>query len=124
MQIGVGSAKLEVVERKRRGRKLLVASLGVAAVSYVACGSSNKDTVANLVAPPADAAADTQSFDVVANLVAPPTDGQVTGLDVVANLMAPIEDASDGDAADAARDVAVALDVVANLIAPPDDAGD
>ena len=68
--------------RKRTGRKLLVATLGVAAVSYVACG----DGVANLMAPPqdagtdgaADTAADTTSntdtfspLDLVANLIAP-----------------------------------------------------
>jgi hypothetical protein len=67
------------------GRKLLVATLGVGAVSYVACGGS----VANLMAPPqqdggVDSAADTASdgtsdsrrdtfspLDLVANIVAP-----------------------------------------------------
>ena len=65
--------------RKRTGRKLLVATLGVAAVSYVACTSS----VANLMAPPQDGGADTAAdtsadstrdtfpLDLVANLVAP-----------------------------------------------------
>ena len=32
-----------VIERKRHGRKLLIASIGVAAVSYVACGGSTTD---------------------------------------------------------------------------------
>jgi hypothetical protein len=36
---------------KRGGRKLLIASLGVAAVSYVGCGDDNP-TAGNLVAPP------------------------------------------------------------------------
>src|SRR5262245_66662889 len=31
-----------MTERKRHGRKLLIASLGVAAVSYVACGGSTE----------------------------------------------------------------------------------
>jgi hypothetical protein len=92
--------------RKRRGRKLLVASLGVAAVSYVGCGD-NDSTVANLVAPPGvggtmmqgkDASNDMGSLlDVVANLVAPPGDSAVDARgprdgsfrDVVANLVAP-----------------------------------
>jgi hypothetical protein len=90
--------------RKRRGRKLLVASLGVAAVSYVGCGDNdNNPTVANLVAPPpgmdsGDAKDDMGSLlDVVANLVAPPRDSAVDARgprdgsfrDVVANLVAP-----------------------------------
>jgi hypothetical protein len=74
---------------KRPGRKLLVASIGVAAVSYVACGSGS--TVANLMAPPEndgggggsnDAGTDTPprpdappiNWDVVANLAPPPHD--------------------------------------------------
>ena len=63
--------------RKRTGRKLLVATLGVAAVSYVACGDG---VIANLMAPPQDAGADTTAdsttdtfspLDLVANLIAP-----------------------------------------------------
>src|SRR4051795_1022383 len=38
-----------MIERKRHGRKLLIASLGVAAINYVACGA-----VANLMPTPAD----------------------------------------------------------------------
>ena len=76
---------------KRHGRKLLVASIGVAAVSYAACESS---TVANLMPPTtttgsggsggaqSDANADSNSkdgnppinWDVVANLMPPPHD--------------------------------------------------
>ncbi len=33
-----------MAERKRHGRKLLIASIGVAAVSYVACGGDTNDT--------------------------------------------------------------------------------
>jgi len=91
--------------RKRRGRKLLVASLGIAAVSYVGCGDD--DTAGNLVAPSGaggtgmevkDASNDKGSLlDVVANLVAPPGDSAVdvrgprdgSFRDVVANLVAP-----------------------------------
>ena len=101
--------------RKRRGRKLLIATLGVAAVSYVGCGDDDRNpTVANLVAPPDSGgsagsggasgsggssgmgAKDGSPLDVVANLVAPPDvttdvrsprDGSVR--DVVANLVAP-----------------------------------
>ncbi len=89
------------VPRRRLGRKLLVASIGVASVSYVACGSSdisngtgdggvNKDAtdehvVGNLAGPadgnfvdrtppPEDAPVD----QLVANLVPPPSD---SGLD-------------------------------------------
>jgi hypothetical protein len=58
----------------------LVASLGVAAVSYVACGSS---PVANLMPAPdagMDAPADT-AMDAVQDHVSP--------LDLVANIVAP-----------------------------------
>jgi hypothetical protein len=75
---------------RKGGRKLLVASLGVGAVSYVACGGGNPSPVANLAPPPPqhdastehapDAPADTtvvgqsdvgSPFEFVANLVAP-----------------------------------------------------
>ena len=96
-------------ERGRRGRKLLVASLGVAAVSYVACGG-NSETSGNLVPPP-DAGKDQVASDVVANLVAPIDAAQdvqqdvvqeTSVLDVVANLVAPV-DATD-DVQDAGTD--------------------
>ena len=82
--------------RKRRGRKLLIATLGVAAVSYVGCGSDNDNppTAGNLMPPPDSGmdAKDGSTLDVVANLVAPPDvretrDGSFR--DVVANLVAP-----------------------------------
>jgi hypothetical protein len=72
---------------KRHGRKLLVASVGVAAVSYVAAGGcGGSEVVANLmVGPREDAGVDDATdapkdnnppfnWDVVANLVAPPRD--------------------------------------------------
>ena len=69
--------------RRRKARKLLVASIGVAAVSYGACSGdgTDNDTVANLIAPPEDAGVEASkdgandapvTLDVVANLIAPP----------------------------------------------------
>jgi hypothetical protein len=87
------------------GRKLLVASIGVATVSYVACSNgdntqntgdagkdSGKDTAGQVDAP-----MDNQAMDApVANLVAPPppdANGDTTDSEVfdapVANLVAP-----------------------------------
>lgn len=61
-------------------KKLLVASIGVATVSYVAC--SNTETYGNLVAPPGSDAASDAPADAISdvffgaetsgNLVAPP----------------------------------------------------
>lgn len=93
---------------KRHARKILVASLGVAAVSYVQCGGESGTSGTNK-----DAGA-----DQVGNLVAPDTgtpdvpEDNTSQLDVVANLVAP----------DAEDDGMIDLDVVANLVAP--DAGD
>lgn len=107
--------------RIRHGRKLLVASLGVAAVSYVACGGNTTSTSGNLM-PPEAGADHPQQFDVVGNLVAPgdAAKDHVSALDVVANLVAPPVDASDaGKAGDAQQEFSV-FDVVANLAIPPD----
>jgi hypothetical protein len=83
---------------RKGGRKLLVASLGVAAVSYVACGEG---TVANLLAPPLDGGVDAQSdvagdappdirMDaIIANLLPPPD--AFSPFDLVANLVAPVQ---------------------------------
>jgi Na+/H+-dicarboxylate symporter len=68
--------------RKRTGRKLLVATLGVAAVSYVACGGTS---VANLMPPPQDAGADTAA-DTAADTSSSDT---FSPLDLVANIVAP-----------------------------------
>jgi hypothetical protein len=70
--------------RKRTGRKLLVATLGVAAVSYVACGG----TVANLMAPPQDGGADAAD-DTAADTAADTARDTSWPLDLVANLVAP-----------------------------------
>src|SRR5258706_5944010 len=87
--------------RLRHPRKLLTASLGVAAVSYVACG----EVVANLVVAPndtTDAGTDAPSqLDVVANLVVAPSDvvtsDRPTAFDVVANLVVAPNDATTGN---------------------------
>jgi hypothetical protein len=78
---------------KKRGRKLLIASVGVAAVSYVACSSSRVETSGNLVAPPQEDAATDGSSDADG---APEDSGNY--MDVVANLIAPPLDASDDGA--------------------------
>jgi hypothetical protein len=80
---------------RKGGRKLLVASLGVAAVSYVACGG----TVANLLPPPQDGGGDVDGARdappdirmdaIVANLLPPPD--AFSPLDIVANLVAPVQ---------------------------------
>ena len=82
-----------MVPRRRIGRKLLVASLGVASVSYVACGSTD-------ISSPSDAGADVANDRVVGNLVGPgdaqqdrtppPLDAPVDQL--VANLVPPPQD--------------------------------
>ena len=59
---------------RRPGRKLLVASLGVAAVSYACHATKEPEQVGNLVAPPPEPSAET-----------PPPPEQV------GNLMAPLE---------------------------------
>jgi len=98
--------------RKRKGRKLLVATLGVAAVSYVGC-SSESDTSANVGdAAHQDRGSGGSPADVVANLVAPDVGSGGSPADVVANLVAP----------DVGFDRGSPLDVVANLVPPPRDA--
>jgi len=58
----------------RPGRKLLAASLGVAAISYVACGTDNN--TGNPMPPPDDAAAKDAIDELVSgNLAAPPDAG-------------------------------------------------
>ncbi len=70
--------------RFRPGRKLLIASLGVAAISYVACGTET--TSGNLAPPPGDAgnkdvAADAIDEQVSGNLAPPPDAGPDTSTD-------------------------------------------
>ena len=67
--------------RFRPGRKLLVASLGVAAISYVACGTET--TSGNLAPPPGDGGGKDAIADVVddftsGNLAPPPDSGPET----------------------------------------------
>jgi hypothetical protein len=80
--------------RFRPGRKLLVASLGVAAISYVACGTTA--TSGNL-APPPDAAADAVDDQISGNLAPPPDAGSDATTDGGA-------DATTDAGADAAQD--------------------
>ena len=70
-----------------KARKLLVASLGVATMSYLgtSCSSATspdagtdtgaEQAMGNLAVPPSDARPDTVDDFPVANLVAPPVDG-------------------------------------------------
>jgi hypothetical protein len=129
-----------VIERKKHGRKLLIASIGVAAVSYVACGGETNDgsggggsanNAGNSVGNTGGSANTGGGIIAVGNLMAYPVDSGpgtggsiikdaapetvVIGRDVlVGNLIAPPPQ-------DAATEKAVfGFDVlVANLIAPP-----
>jgi len=89
----------EMPVHPKLGRKLLMASVGVAAVSYVAC--SNTETSGNLVAPPGDAAAGdaNDDFPTSGNLLPPPQDARVEDVidDFVTsgNLIAQPQDAGD-----------------------------
>ncbi len=113
--------------RNRPGRKLLVASIGVAAVSYVACsGSTNSENGVK-----SDSGTDSGGIGgAVGNLVGPDTgtggtggsagladaaDDNVSVFDVVANLVAP-----DVGIPDAQDDNLSFFDQVANLLPPPD----
>jgi len=93
--------------KKRVGRKLLVAAVGVATVSYVvACGSTSQgETSGNLVAP--DTGSDT--FVSSGNLVPPDTG---------------TPDTSKSEAAtDSASDV-IPFDVSSGNLVPPDTGSD
>ncbi len=60
-------------------RKLLVATLGVAAINYLACDSAELFTSGNLVSPRHDAMPD--QFISSGNLMAPPDAGNDAALD-------------------------------------------
>jgi hypothetical protein len=103
--------------RPRVGRKVLIASIGVATLNYAGISCGGAETSGNLAPPPADGAADqgvadaTHGHDAVddfpvANLVAMP---DVIEDRPVANLAAPPDVIDDFP--------------VANLVAPPMDAG-
>jgi len=95
-----------MAKKRVLGRKLLVASVGVAAISYVACTTTQ--TSGNLMAPETDAAADAEPDAPVTsgNLMPPPPvdagpDAPVTS----GNLMPPPPvDGGDTDASDASGD--------------------
>lgn len=70
--------------RKRVGKKLLVASLGVGAVSYVACIGG----VANLMAIPQDGGSDAAG-DKAADTQSDSASDAFSPLDLVANIVAP-----------------------------------
>jgi hypothetical protein len=107
---------------KRPTKKLLVAAVGVATVSYVACGDTS-----NPPPPPVDAQAD---MPVSGNLVPPPDatvdDGgdpadMQPDLPVSGNLVPPPDATVDdgGDPADMQPD----LPVSGNLVPPPEEDG-
>jgi hypothetical protein len=85
-----------MLKRKLVTKKLLVASIGVATVSYVAC--SNTETSGNLVAPPQDASADHRVTDA-------PTDTPFNGNETSGNLAPPPPDTgTDTGSGDASSD--------------------
>jgi hypothetical protein len=93
---------------RKRGRKLLVASLGVAAVSYVGCSSSNNTTVGSGKDAASDALNPTRDAGhFVGNLMAAPSDA---GHDAGASSK------------DAAKDTGIAMMGVGNLMIAPSDA--
>jgi hypothetical protein len=115
-----------VVRRTRTTKKLLVASIGVATVSYVALSCGGNEVVANLVAQaadtgPGDAPSDRKPLDEfpVANLVAFLPDSAADAAGDVA------PQGPDDSSADAPQDVKLdrlTIDEfpVANLVARPD----
>jgi hypothetical protein len=85
-------------------RKLLVAAIGVAAVSYVGCTSALQEnpTSGNLMSYPADSGPETGSFPTSGNLMAPDATVVDSGDGGAGDAG---DDAGDaGDAADAAND--------------------
>lgn len=80
------------MRKPRLGRKLLVASIGVAAVNYAACGQT---TVANLAPPPQDGSVDAPKDSAVD---APKDSAKDAPLEaIVANLAPPPVDSGLGD---------------------------
>jgi hypothetical protein len=67
-----------MAQRKRHGRKLLIASIGVAAVSYVACSGDDSTPSTDAGQTTGSSGATGFGGDVVANLVAPPIDSGIT----------------------------------------------
>jgi hypothetical protein len=111
--------------KRSPGRKLLVASLGVAAVSYTACGQTSSTGVSD-AGKTADAGTHRDAQQVVGNLMAFPVDsGHDSGNDaqqIVGNLMAfPVDsghDSGNDSGLDSGHD---ARQIVGNLMAFPTD---
>lgn len=122
-----------MAERKRHGRKLLIASIGVAAVSYVACGGDTNDTSstdgggsgsATAGSGPNAGGSNNTGGSTNAggsNNTAGASGGNVGGQINVGNLMPyPVDAGSDASAIkDAAAERLDSNVFVANLIAPP-----
>jgi hypothetical protein len=87
----------------RTKKKLLVAAVGVASVSYVGC-SSNMTTTANLMVPSQDASSDAEGDAFISS----------------GNLVIVAPDSPPDAPADATDDMFV---TTANLAPPPSDAG-
>ncbi len=110
------------MKRRLVTKKVLVATLGVGAVSYVVACSSSQPVSGNLMPPQGDSGSEDAGADVSSsgNLMAPPDSGPAdtgsadAGADVSTsgNLMAP----PDSGPADAGADVSTS----GNLMAPPD----
>ena len=64
--------------RKLQGRKLLIVSIGVAAVSYVACGDDSTPSTSDAGQTAGSSGSTGFGGEVVANLVAPPVDSGIT----------------------------------------------
>jgi hypothetical protein len=118
-----------VTERKRHGRKLLIASIGVAAVSYVACGDSSSESTGTngsggsaTAGTNSNAGSDSNTGGSTGTSGGSNTGGNIgiAGNIAVGNLMVIIPDASMIKDAAEEKPVVVGFDVlVANLIAPP-----
>lgn len=134
-------------QNKRKGKRLLVASLGVATVSYLALQSGCTDDLedvpasGNLVAPPLDASFETvttgdasaprdaglDALVGIGNLLPPPIlDASSDALITSGNLLPPppgtssdaaVDGASDASAGDARTDTD--LPTTGNLLPPP-----
>jgi hypothetical protein len=115
-----------MAERVKRGRKLLIASIGVAAVSYVACGGDDSTATNSTVDGGTGGSGGSAGF-IVGNLMPYPTDSGNTGGSGGASPAdgsagGTITDAGTEDAkpTDANNDQPFVFDrVVGNLIAPP-----
>ncbi len=75
-----------MVQRFRPGKKLLIASIGVAAISYVACGT--EAVSGNLAPPPQDGGKDAVADaieEMISGNLAPPPDAGPDATDASAN---------------------------------------